>query len=75
MSVLWDTAKASELARKAYGYLIKTMPKDANLDVLAPHEDAALEAQRAQNFPAYEEVLRQMCRVAKREAIKRRRAA
>ncbi len=71
----WDTKKASELARTAYRYVARTMPKDANLDVLAPHEDAAIAAQRAGDWQAYEEALREMCRVAKREAIKRRRAA
>jgi hypothetical protein len=75
VSVPWDTARASELAREAYRYLVKTMPKDSDLDVLAPHEDAALEAQRAGDWQAYEEALREMCRTAKREAVKRRRAA
>ncbi len=73
----WDTARASELAREAYRYLVRTMPKDADLGVLAPHEDAALEAQRAGDFRRYEEALREMMRAGKREAlrIERERAA
>jgi hypothetical protein len=77
MSKRWDEVKASELARKAYGYPIKTLPKDANIDVLAPHEDAALDAQRTGNWQAYENALRTMVRAGKREAlrIERERAA
>ena len=76
-AVEWDTQRASELAREAYRYLVKTMPRDANLDVLAPHEDAALEAQRAGDWQGYEEALREMMRAGKREALRleRERAA
>ena len=66
MSVLWDPQRASELACEAYRYVAQTMPKDANLDV---------QAQREGNWTAYEEALREMYRVAKREALKRRGAA
>ncbi len=72
---IWDTARGSELARRAYHYIGETQPLDADLDALNEHEDAAIAAQRAGDFPAYEEALRQMCRVAKREALKRRGAA
>ena len=76
MSALaWDTERAATLARKTYRYLVKTMPRDADLDALTPHEDAALEAQRVGDFPAYQEALREMCRVAKREALEARRGA
>ena len=71
----WDTRKASELARTAYRYVARTMPKDANLDMLAPHEDAAIAAQRAGDWPAYEEALRELCRTARRAASDRGRAA
>ena len=71
MSRAWDTELASERAREAYRYVVaRTMPKDADLDVLAPHEDAAIAAQRAQDWPAYEEALREMMRTAKREALR-----
>ena len=75
MSVLWDPQRASELAREAYLYVAQAMPKGADLGVLSHHEEAALEAQREGNWTAYEEALREMCRVAKREALKRRGAA
>ena len=71
----WDTKKASERVREAYRYVAQTMPKDANLDALAPHEDAAIAAQRAGDFAAYEEALRELMRTAKRESLKRRGAA
>jgi hypothetical protein len=71
----WDTTKGSELARRAYAYVAATMPPDAHLDVLGEHEDAAIRAQRAGDLSVYEEALRQMCRTAKREAVRRRRAA
>ena len=40
-----------------------------DLDVLAPHEDSALEAQRAGDWQGYVGALREMCRVAKQEAL------
>jgi len=72
---VWDTARGSELARQAYRYVAATIPLDANLDALTPHEDAALEAQRAGDFEAYQRALREMCRAAKREALEARRGA
>ena len=67
----WDKERASERAREAYRYVVRTMPKDADLDALAPHEDAAIAAQRAGDWQAYEEALREMMRAAKREAQRR----
>jgi hypothetical protein len=75
MSGVWDTQMASERAREAYRYAARTMPKDADLDVLAPHEDAAIAAQRAGDLQAYEEALRELMRTARREAFKRKGAA
>ena len=57
-AVVWDTKLASERAREAYRYVAHTMPKDANLDVLAPHEDAAIAAQRAGDWQGYVGALR-----------------
>ena len=72
----WDTERGSELARRAYAYVAATMPPDCDLDrMINEYEDAAIAAQRASDFPAYQEALREMCRVAKREALKRRGAA
>ncbi len=67
----WDTELASERAREAYRYVARMMPKDANLEVLASHEDAAIAAQRAADWQAYEEALREMMRTARREAQRR----
>ncbi len=72
---VWDTERGSELARRAYAYVTQTQPRDADLDLLGEYEDAAIAAQRAGDFNAYQEALREMCRVAKREALKRRGAA
>ena len=71
----WDTERGSQLARRAYRYIAATMPPDADLDALNEYEDAAIAAQRAGDFDAYRDALREMCRVAKREALKRRRVA
>ena len=77
MSGAWDTERGSQLARRAFRYVAATLPADANLDVLAEYEDAAIAAQRAGDFPAYEEALREMMRAGKREALRleRERAA
>ncbi len=71
----WDTTKGSELARRAYAYIAATMPPEADLDALGESEDAAIAAQRAGDFEAYRRALREMCRAAKVEALKRRGAA
>jgi hypothetical protein len=46
------------------------LPKDANLNVLMSLEGAALDAQRAENWQAYENALRVMMRAGKREALR-----
>jgi len=56
-------------------YVAATMPRDANLDVLGEHEDAAIAAQRAGDFEAYQRAFREMCRTAKREVLEARRGA
>ncbi len=70
-AVAWDRELASQRAREAYRYIAQTMPKDADLDVLARYEDAAIAAQRAGDWQAYENALREMMRTAKREAQRR----
>ena len=74
MSASWDTARASELARRAYEYVAWTYPPHANLKPLDAPQDAILEAQAAGDFEGYQQALREMCRVAKREALRRRAA-
>ena len=71
----WDTERAAELARKAYRYVARTFPPDAPLEELGRADMAVLKAQEAGDFDAYQEALRELCRVAKREASKWRGAA
>jgi len=70
----WDTEKAAQLAREAYCYVARTFPPDAPLEDLGRADMAVLEAQEAGDFEAYEETLRQLCRVARREAMGRSKA-
>jgi hypothetical protein len=73
MSGAWDTERAATLARKAYRYVAAIYPSDASLEPLDIHQDAALQAQAAGDFDAYEDALREMMRAALE--AKRRRAA
>src|SRR3712207_1412380 len=52
MTGTWDTARGSELVRRAYRYVAETMPPEADLDVLGEYEDAAIAAQLASDFEA-----------------------
>jgi hypothetical protein len=70
----WDTERAAELAREAYRYVARTYPPDAPLEDLGRADMAVLEAQEAGDFEAYEEALRELCRVARREAMSRTKA-
>jgi hypothetical protein len=67
----WDTELAAELARTAYRYVASTYPKDAPLEPLGRADAAVLRAQERRDWPAYEEALRELCRVARREAQRR----
>jgi hypothetical protein len=75
MTTEWDTQRAGELARTAYRYVAKHYPKDAPLDILGKADARVLAAERRGDWEGYEEALREMCRVARREAIRRRGAA
>jgi hypothetical protein len=72
---VWDTERAATLARKAYRYLARVYPTDAPLEPLNVHEDAALKAQAASDFDAYEDALRAMMRTALEAKMERGRAA
>jgi hypothetical protein len=63
-AVAWDTERAATLARKAYRFVASVYPSDAPLELLNFHEDAALKAQAAGDFDAYEDALRSMMRTA-----------
>ena len=69
----WDPVEALEQARKAYAYVTRVLPPEATLEAIGRADRAVLEAEERQDFAAYEEALRELCRAAKREA--RRRAA
>ncbi len=71
----WDSQRAAELAREAYRYVARTYPAGAPLEPLGRADLAVLEAQERGDWDGYVEGLRELMRTAKREAIRRRRAA
>ena len=70
----WDTHKAAVMARQAYRYVARTYPKDAPLEPIGRADLAVLEAEEAGDWQAYEEALRELCKVARRGAMRHRRA-
>ena len=75
MREAWDTEKAETLARKFYRFVAAVYPSDPPLEPVNAHEDAALQAQAAGDFDAYEDALRGMMRVALETKTARRGAA
>lgn len=75
MSQVWDTERTVELATQAYRYVADIYPKAAGYDRLDEYTEAAHDAQDAGDFAAFEDALRELMRAARREAVKRRRAA
>jgi hypothetical protein len=71
MTNTWDTERAAQRAREAYRYVARVYPRGAPLEPLGRADRAVLEAQDRRDWPAYEEALREMCRVARREAQRR----
>ena len=67
----WDPVKASELARAAYRYVARILPPDTTLEAIGRADRAVLEAEERQDFPAYKEALRELCKAARREATRR----
>jgi hypothetical protein len=65
----WDTERAAQLARTAYRYVAKVYPRHAPLEPIGRADAVVLEAEEAGDFEAYEEALRDLCRVARREAM------
>jgi hypothetical protein len=68
----WDTERAARRAQQAYRYVSRTRPPGTDYLPLDSRTDVAYEAERVGDWPAYVEALRELCRVARREA---RRAA
>jgi hypothetical protein len=64
----WDLEEALELARKAYQYVARVLPPDATLEPIGRADRQVLDAEAAQDFPAYEEALRDLCRATRSEA-------
>jgi hypothetical protein len=67
----WDAQEAARLAREAYRYVARVLPPTADLEAVGRADRRALEAERREDFPEYKEALREMCRVARREASRR----
>ena len=65
----WDAELAAQRAREAYRYVARTYPDGGPLEALSRADRAVLEAQERRDWPAYEEALRELCRVARRAAI------
>ena len=71
----WDAEKAAERAQTAYRYVAEVYPRGAGYEPLDAHTEAAHEAERAGDWPAFEDALRNLMRAAKREALKVKEAA
>jgi hypothetical protein len=67
----WDTELAAQRAREAYRYVARTYPDGAPLETPGRADWVVLEAQERCDWSAYEEALRELCRVAHRAAIRR----
>jgi hypothetical protein len=67
----WDPELAAQRARVAYRYVARTLPKDAPVEAVGRADRAVLEAEERRDWPAYEEALRELCRVARRTAIRK----
>jgi hypothetical protein len=70
----WDSERAAELARTAYRYVARTYPENAPLEPLGRADMAVIKAQERRDWSGYEQALREMCRLAREQAIKAERA-
>jgi hypothetical protein len=66
-----DTELAAQRAREAYRYVVRTYPTGAPLEALGRADWVVLETQERCDWSAYEEALQELCRVARRAAIRR----
>lgn len=66
----WDPAEAHSLARQSYTYVARMLPPGTDYSPLDSHTEAAYEAEKAGDWPAYEEALRELCRAARAEAMR-----
>jgi hypothetical protein len=70
----WDTERAAALAREAYRYVARTYPPGASLEPLGRADAAVLEAQEQGDWGGFEQALRELCPVARSEAIQAQRS-
>jgi hypothetical protein len=70
--IVWDAEVAGIRAEQAYRYVSQTLAPGSDYSHLDSYTDAAYEAERAGNWTAYVEALRELCRTARDEG---RRAA
>ncbi len=59
----------------AYSYVAKHYPRGAPLELIGKADARVLEAQEREDWEGYIEGLRELMRIARREAIKRKRVA
>jgi hypothetical protein len=64
----WDTEVAAQRAGQAYSFVARTLPPGSDYSRLASCTEAAYEAERAGDWPAYLDALRELMKAAKREA-------
>jgi hypothetical protein len=62
----WDTRAAAKRPEQAYFYVSRTLPQGTDYSPLDSRTDAAYEAEKAGDWPAYVEALRELCRAARR---------
>jgi hypothetical protein len=70
--IVWDAEVAGIRAEQAYRYVSQTLPPGSDYSRLDSYTDAAYEAERAGDWTAYIEALRELCKAARGEG---RRAA
>jgi hypothetical protein len=74
LSATWDTEAAFERAVTAFRYVEDVYLSGTGYEPLDAHTQAAWEAERARDWPAFEDALRNLMRAAKREAMRERAA-
>jgi len=67
----WSAELALSRASRAYAYVARILPPDADLEALGAADRAVLEAEEDRDLDAHTEALRELCRVARREAQRR----
>jgi hypothetical protein len=66
----WDTTAAAQRAGQAYRYVSRTLPPGSDYSHLDSLTEAAYGAERAGDWTAYLDALRELMKAARREARK-----